>query len=73
MHGDLVKIETKIPYEGGYNDVVEQGHKEVNEGFMPELKPLDVNIDDYDVIAVGTPTWWYTMAPAIHTFLHETN
>ena len=73
MHGDLVKIETKIPYEGGYNDVVEQEHKEVNEGFMPELKPLDVNIDDYDVIAVGTPTWWYTMAPAIHTFLHETN
>lgn len=26
---------------------------------------------DYDVIAVGTPTWWYTMAPAVKTFLHQ--
>ena len=24
---------------------------------------------DYDVIAVGTPTWWYTMAPAVLSFL----
>ena len=24
---------------------------------------------DYDVIAIGTPTWWYTMAPAVLTFL----
>lgn len=23
----------------------------------------------YDVIAIGTPTWWYTMAPAVRTFL----
>ena len=30
-----------------------------------------MKISDYDVIAVGTPTWWYTMAPAVRTFLHE--
>lgn len=23
------------------------------------------------MIAVGTPTWWYTMAPAVLTFLHS--
>ena len=39
----------------------------------PELKPLPVNVADYDVIAVGTPTWWYTMAPAVKTFLHGQN
>lgn len=27
----------------------------------------------YDVIAVGTPTWWYTMAPAVLTFLKTYN
>ena len=30
---------------------------------------MSVNPEDYDVIVVGTPTWWYTMAPAVLTFL----
>jgi flavodoxin len=68
---DLVRIETKKPYEGSYNDVVSQGQREVQKGFMPKIQPLNADIDDYDVIAVGTPTWWYTMAPAVHTFLHS--
>lgn len=71
--GDLVRLDTAVPYTGSYNDVVDQGQREVNAGFEPELKPLPVNVADYDVIAVGTPTWWYTMAPAVKTFLHGQN
>lgn len=71
--GDLARIDTVTPYKGSYNDVVDQGQREVNEGYIPKIQPLNVNIDDYDVIAVGTPTWWYTMAPAVHTFLHDTD
>ena len=69
--GELVKIDTAVPYSGSYNDVVEQGQREVEQGYEPELKPIDVDIASYDVIAVGTPTWWYTMAPAVKTFLHQ--
>ena len=68
--GDIVRIDTITPYEGSYEDVVNQGQEEVNRGYEPEIRPLGVNISDYDVIAVGTPTWWYTMAPAVLTFLH---
>ena len=69
--GDLLKIDTAVPYSGSYDGVVDQGQREVNQGYEPELKPLNVNPADYDVIAVGTPTWWYTMAPAVKTFLHK--
>lgn len=69
--GDLVKLDTAEPYTGSYDDVVRQGQDEVKRGYEPALKPLDRNAADYDVIAVGTPTWWYTMAPAVRTFLHE--
>ena len=69
--GDIVRIDTITPYEGSYDDVVNQGKEEVQRGYEPEIKPLGVNISDYDVIAVGTPTWWYTMAPAVKTFLHR--
>ena len=70
ISGDIVRVDTITPYEGSYDDVVNQGQEEVQRGYEPEIKPLGVNISDYDVIAVGTPTWWYTMAPAVLTFLH---
>ncbi len=71
--GDIARIDTLGSYEGSYDDVVNQGQEEVNCGYEPELKPLDVNLSDYDVLIVGTPTWWYTMAPAVRTFLHMEN
>lgn len=68
--GDIFRIDTAVAYSGDYNSVVSQGQEEVNKKFEPELKPISFNTADYDVIAVGTPTWWYTMAPAMLTFLH---
>ena len=56
---DIARIETVIPYTGSYNDVVQQGQEEVERGYEPEIKPLDIDIHAYDVIAIGTPTWWY--------------
>ncbi len=66
---DIARIETAEPYSGSHEDVVEQGKREVEAGFMPQINPISVNLADYDVIAIGTPTWWYTMAPAVLTFL----
>lgn len=66
---DIARIETVTPYSGSYDDVVAQGQDEVKRGYMPPIQPLGVDIADYDVVAVGTPTWWYTMAPAVLTFL----
>ena len=71
--GDLLRIDTAVPYSGSYGDVVDQGQREVERGYEPELKPVSVDPADYDVIAVGTPTWWYTMAPAVRTFLHRSD
>lgn len=70
---DIAKIETVNPYNGSYQDVVEQGKKEVDSGFQPKIKSLPYSVADYDVIAIGTPTWWYTMAPAILTYLSSQN
>lgn len=73
INADIAEIKTVKPYEGSYEDIVEQGKDEVNNGFMPEIEPLAFNTDDYDRIIVGTPTWWYTMAPAVKTFLTNTD
>ena len=69
--GDLVRIDTSVPYTGSYNQVVDQGQREVDSGFCPELKPLKVDLGTYDTIVLGSPVWWYTFAPAMHTFLKQ--
>ena len=66
---DICRIETERPYDGDYNAVVAQGQDEVRQGYEPPIQPLPCDVSSYDIIAVGTPTWWYTMAPAVKTFL----
>jgi len=70
---DIEKLETVIPYKGTYREVVDQGKREVDEGYMPEIKALSHDINDYKSIVIGTPTWWYTMAPAVRTFMEGQN
>lgn len=71
--GDILRLETVKPYPSDYDTAVKQGNDEVKRGFKPELKSFGVNPKDYDRIIVGTPTWWYKMAPAVLTFLSETD
>lgn len=71
--GDLAEIETVKPYTGSYDSVVNQGHEEVQSGYMPPLKNLQVDLSAYDRIVLGSPVWWYTFAPAMKTFLHSNN
>lgn len=68
---DLLRIDTAVPYSGSYDEVVKQGREETKRLYEPKLAPISVDIAAYDVVAVGTPTWWYTMAPAVLTFLHS--
>ena len=64
-------METVKPYEGDYEAVVEYAKKEVESGGKPDIKKLQVNPSDYDVIFLGSPVWWYTFAPAINTVLNS--
>lgn len=59
---DIARIETAVPYDGDYNLVVNQGQDEVNSGYCPEIKPLNIDLSKYDEVILGTPVWWYTFA-----------
>ena len=67
--GDIFEIKPKTPYTKVHKDVVAQARKEIDAGFKPELVARPEKLDEYDVIFVGTPNWWNTMAPPVATFL----
>ena len=70
--GDIFRIEPVTPYPSDYNETAYGIAKEQKDkGIHPPIKNTDVS--SYDVIFVGTPAWWYTMAPPVMTFLSENN
>lgn len=68
---EIIQIDTIMPYSGTYEEVVALAKKEVNAGFKPPIQSMDILLEEYDTIILGTPVWWYTMAPAVLTFLTE--
>ena len=38
-------------------------------GELLGLKWMDIDLDRYDTVVLGTPVWWYTCSPAMRAFL----
>ena len=70
---DLLEVEPKTPYPQNYNTVVNQAKEEIKKGYLPEIKPTACDLTQYDVVYMGTPIWWGTMAPPLATFLNTHN
>ncbi len=69
-NGDLFEIKPKKEYSKDYNEVVSLAEEEKQKDIRPELVD-NGNVKDYDIIFVGTPVWWYTMAGPVKTFLSK--
>ena len=68
-NADLYQIELVTPYPSEYKEQTELAKKELSEGILPAIKPWPENIGEYDVVFVGSPVWWGTMATPVRTFL----
>jgi len=66
--GELFELEPVQTYSSNYQTVVDQAKKEIAKGFYPELKALPEKILQ-PIVFMGSPIWWYTMAPPVATFL----
>lgn len=69
--GDLVSLELETPYPKDYKTIVDQVAKENETGFLPSLKTKVENIEQYDTIFLGFPTWGMQLPPPLKTFLNE--
>lgn len=66
---DVLEIETVIPYSTDYDTVVNDEQNSERSNFLPEIKDININLNNYDKIILGTPVWWYRPVPAIRSFL----
>lgn len=68
---DILELETDEVYPEEYHQLTELAKKQITEGYRPALKNKPASIDDYQVIFVGSPCWWSTIAPPVGTFLTQ--
>lgn len=71
--GELFAIETVEAYPAEYRETTALAKKQINEGYKPKLKAQVSDISQYDVVFIGSPNWWGTIAPAVSSFLAENN
>ena len=67
--GDIVEVETVVPYPDTYEEVTQIAPGELESDYRPELKTKVENMDEYDTLIVGTPIWGGHLTPAMKSFL----
>ena len=66
------EVKAEKPYSSNYRKCCDEAKPECyGKKLRPILPIKGLNLKDYDVIFVGTPNWWGTMAPPIRTWLTE--
>ncbi|MEM2930811.1 MAG: flavodoxin [Thermoproteota archaeon] len=71
VSGDIVELEPVNPYPQSYNATVEQAKREIQSGYKPPLKTKIDNIEHYEIIFIGSPNWWGSLAPPVASFLSQ--
>ncbi|UII19022.1 flavodoxin [Fulvivirga ligni] len=70
--GSLLPLELENPYPEDYQQIVDQVADENASGYLPPLK-TKIDIDAYDTIFLGFPTWGMQLPPPVKSFLNEYN
>lgn len=69
--GTLVELELENPYPENYRAKVDQVARENETGFLPLLQTKIENLDAYEVVFVGFPTWGMQLPPPMKSFLNK--
>lgn len=69
LDADVFSIVVEEPYAPAYDDMHDRAIDEIRNGALPELIAMPENIDEYDVIFLGTPVWGGTLPRPVASFL----
>ena len=72
---DIHEIRPKVPYTKADLNWMDQNSRSSvemrNKAFRPEIAENYIQMDNYDVVFLGFPIWWYVAPTIINTFLES--
>lgn len=66
---DIFEIVPATPYTTDYNTLLDVAQNEKRDNARPAISGTVENLDDYDIIYLGSPNWWADMPMVLYTFL----
>lgn len=71
---DILEVEPQVAYDSDYNGMLSRAQEElaaIRQGNYPAIKTSVEDFDDYDIVFVGYPIWYGSIATPMQTFLHN--
>ena len=66
---DIFEIKAETPYNSDFNKCCDEAKPECYGKKLRPIKPIEgLDLAKYDLVFVGTPDWWGTMAPPVRTW-----
>ena len=68
----LFEIKAETPYNSNFNKCCDEAKPECYGKKQRAIKPIEgLDLSKYDMVFVGTPNWWGTMAPPVRTWVTQ--
>lgn len=71
INSDIAEITPSQPYDGDYQQTIERWKHEADNDILPDIQPMDINIERYDTIFLGFPIWGGTYANPVKTLIRD--
>lgn len=69
---DVFEIKAETPYASDFKKCCDEAKPECQGKTLRPIKPIEgLDLAKYDVVFVGTPNWWGTMAPPVRTWIAQ--
>lgn len=70
---DIVRLQRAKPYPKGYDNYARVADRERKRNIHPAIKHNIPNLDRYDTVLIGFPTWWQQPPMVIHSLFDTYN
>ena len=69
---DLFEIKAETPYSSDFQKCCDEAKPECQGKTLRPIKSIEgLDLSKYDMVFVGTPNWWGTMAPPVRTWVTQ--
>ena len=69
----VFEIVPQTPYPNAYRPTTNQVREEMQKGYLPPIHTPSIDLNNFDILIIGTPTWWHHIARPVASWLSQTD